>query len=87
MQSPGSHANNIHWPGSDKLTEVQLYMSTSCQPGSPVIRVFSDVEKCFFLFSDLAVKPPDQKIKLFNVREGSDQQPCKLVLLTRSPGG
>ena len=61
-------------------------MSTSCQPGSLVIRVFSDVEKCFFLFSDLAVKPPDQKIKLFNVREGSDQQPCKLVLLTRSPG-
>ena len=40
---------------SDKLTEVQLYMSTLCQPGSRVIRAFPDVEK-LFLFSDLAVK-------------------------------
>ena len=32
--SPGSHANNIYSPGSDKMTEVQLYMSASCQPGS-----------------------------------------------------
>ena len=53
--SPGSHANNIYLPGSDKLTEVQLYMSTSCQPGSRVIPVFSYVEKPFS-FSDLAVK-------------------------------
>ena len=30
---PGSRANNIH-PGSDKLTEVQLYRSTR-QPGYP----------------------------------------------------
>ena len=52
--SPGSRAN-IYSPGSDKLTEVQLYMSTSCQPGSRVIRAFSDVEMPF-LFSDLAVK-------------------------------
>ena len=37
------------------LTEVQLYMSTSFQPGSRVIRAFSDVEKPF-LFFDLAVK-------------------------------
>ena len=28
--APGSRANNIHPPGSDKLTEVQLYMS-ACQ--------------------------------------------------------
>ena len=34
---------------SDKLTEVQLHMSTSCQPGSRVIRAFSDVEKAYFL--------------------------------------
>ena len=34
QQQPGSRANNIYLPGSDKLTEVQLYMSTSCQPGS-----------------------------------------------------
>ena len=40
---------------SDKLAKVQLYMSTSCQPGSRIIRAFSDVEKPF-LFSDLAVK-------------------------------
>ena len=40
---------NIYSPGRDKLTEVQLYMSTSGQPGSRVIRAFSDVEKpCFF---------------------------------------
>ena len=50
--SPGSSANNIYSPGSDKLTEVQLYMPSSCQPGSQVFRAFSDVEK-HFLFSDL----------------------------------
>ena len=38
-----------------KLTEVQLYTSTSCQPDSWVTRVFFDVEKPF-LFSDLGVK-------------------------------
>ena len=43
--SPGSRANNIYSSGSDNLTEVQLYMSASCQPGSRVIRVFSDVKK------------------------------------------
>ena len=53
--SPGSRANNIYSPGSDKLTEVQLYMSTSCQPCSRVIRAVSDFEKTF-LFSDLEVK-------------------------------
>ena len=47
---PFSHANNIYSPGSDKLTEVQLYMSTSCQPGSWVIQAFSDIEKHFFYF-------------------------------------
>ena len=30
--SPDSRANNIYSPGSDKLTEVQLYMSTSSCP-------------------------------------------------------
>ena len=29
---------------------MQLYMSTSCQPCSRVIRAFSDVEKPFFIF-------------------------------------
>ena len=49
--SPGSRANNIYSPGSDQLTEVQLYLSTSCQPGSRVIRALSDVEKfVFFIF-------------------------------------
>ena len=59
--SPGSpvdseqcRANNIYSPCSDKLTEVQLYMSTSCQPGSQLIRAFSDVQKPF-IFSDLTV--------------------------------
>ena len=56
------------------MTEVQSYMSTSCQSGSRVIRAYSDVEKPF-IFSDLAVRaflysliwrlePPNQKIKL-----------------------
>ena len=39
---PGSRANNIYSPGSDKLTEVQLYISTSWQTGSWVIQAFSD---------------------------------------------
>ena len=41
--SPGIRANNIYSPGGDKLTEVQLPMSTSYQPGSRVIRDFSVV--------------------------------------------
>ena len=53
--SLGSRANNIYSSGSDKLTEVQLYMSTSCQPGSRIIWAFSDVEKPFSL-SDLAAR-------------------------------
>ena len=52
--SSGSHANNIYSLGKDKLTEMQLYMSTSCQSGSRVIPAFSGVEKpC--LISDQAV--------------------------------
>ena len=54
--SPGSSANNISSPGSYKLTEVHMYMSTSCRPGSRVFRAFSRVEKPFYLFSDLKVK-------------------------------
>ena len=42
---------------------MQLYMSTSCQQGSRVIRTFSDVEKLLFSFSDLAVIAAKQKIK------------------------
>ena len=59
--SLGSHANNIFSPVSDKLTEVQLYMSTSCKPGSRAIRAFSDVEKAFFYFPIWQLKPPNQK--------------------------
>ena len=51
--STGSRANNIYSPGTDKLTEVQLYMPTSFQPGNRVIRAFRDVEKPV-LISDLA---------------------------------
>ena len=54
-KSPVTHKNNIYSPGSDKLTEEQLYLLTSCQPGSRVIRAFSGV-KTPFLFSDLAVQ-------------------------------
>ena len=43
-------------------------MSTSCQPGSRVIRAFSDA-KTPFLFSDLVAKSQTKK-GLFNVREG-----------------
>ena len=42
--SPGSRANNLYSPGSDKFTEVQLYMSTACQPGSRVIRGVTDAK-------------------------------------------
>ena len=52
--SPGSRANNIYSHGRDE-TDVRLCVSTSCQPGSRVIRAFSDIEK-IFLFSGLAVK-------------------------------
>ena len=49
-------------PGSGKFTEVQLYMSSSCQPGSRVInnKAFSDIEKPS-LISDLAVKSENKK--------------------------
>ena len=62
--SSDSHANNIYSPSSDKLTEVELYMSTSCQPGSRVIRGFSDIEKPS-LFSDLVVKAAKSEKKAF----------------------
>ena len=76
--SSGSLANNIYSPGTDKLTEVQLYMSTSCQPGNRVIRAFRDVEKPV-LISDLAVTAAkSENIKrFFNVRDGSNKQPCQ----------
>ena len=45
--APGSRANNNYSSGSDKLNEVQLYISTSCENGSQVIRVFYDAEKPF----------------------------------------
>ena len=31
--SLGSRANITYLPGNDKLIEIQLYMSTLCQPG------------------------------------------------------
>ena len=58
----GSHANNIYSPGSDTLTEVQLYMPTSCQTGSQVIRAFYDVEKPLLVMV-WQLKSPNQKIK------------------------
>ena len=68
--SPGSRANNYHSPGIDKLTEMQLYMSTSCQPSSLIIQAFSDVEKPFS-FSDLAVKAAkSEKEKAFQRQPG-----------------
>ena len=48
--SPDSRENNIYSPGSDKLTEVQVYIATK----KPVSRAVSDVEMPFFLI--LAVK-------------------------------
>ena len=71
--SSGSGAISIYTFGSDKLTEVQLYMSTSCQPGSRVNRAFSGVKKPF-LFSDLAVKAAksENKKKIFNVIDDAD---------------
>ena len=59
--SHDSRANNIYSSGCDKLTEMQLYMSISCQPGSPEIRAFSDAEKHFFYFLIWRLKPPNQK--------------------------
>ena len=79
-KSPGSHANYIYSPGRDKLTEGQLYISTSCQPSSRVMRAVSDVGKPF-TFSDLAVEAAKsenkKKLFFFNAREGSDWQPGK----------
>ena len=50
-----SRAKIFYSSCSDKLIEVHARnMSASCQPGSRVIRAFSDVEKPF-LFSDLVV--------------------------------
>ena len=72
--SPGSRTNNIYSPGSEKLTEVQLYMPPSCQSDSRVIRACSDVEKPF-TYSDLAVNGAKSENKTstpFNVREGSN---------------
>ena len=40
----------------------ELYMSNLCQPGSRIIRTFSDVKKPL-LFPDLAVKAAKQKVK------------------------
>ena len=48
--SPGNRANNIYSSGSDKLTEVQLYMSASCQAGSRIILIFSDVGQLLYIF-------------------------------------
>ena len=84
-QTPGSHANNIYAPGSDKLTEVQLYKPFSCQSGSRVI------VEILFIFSDLAVKATklENKKKGFRTSEKAriTMQPCKYVLLTRALGG
>ena len=44
-----SSAHIISSLGSDKMPEVQLCMSTSCQTGSRVIRAFPDVEKPFYV--------------------------------------
>ena len=65
---PGSHANNIYLLGSDKLNEVQLYMSTR-QP-QPSLTL-----KSLFMWSDLAVKAAksENKKSFFNVREGSSK--------------
>ena len=51
--SPSRHANNIYSSGSDKLTEVQLYISALCQAGSRIMRAFLDDEKPV-LFSEAA---------------------------------
>ena len=48
--SPSGSANNIYSLGSEMFTEVQFYMSSSSQPGSRVIRTFSDVKKPFYFF-------------------------------------
>ena len=43
--APGNRSNNIYSSDSDKLTKVQLYMSTSCQPVSQETQAFFDVQK------------------------------------------
>ena len=56
---------------SNVIFVIRLHISTSCQPGSQVIRALSDVEKSFF--SDLAVKAvkaANQKIKKAFQRQG-----------------
>ena len=55
-----SRANNIYSSGCDKLTEVQLYISASCQPGSQFKSLFH------FLIS---VKATTQKKKCSSTSE------------------
>ena len=85
--SPGSRANNIYSPDSDKMTEARLYGSTSCQPGSLVIGAFFYIEQSF-LFPDLAVKAAksENKKRLFNVREALVSSRFKELLFTRLAG-
>ena len=75
--SPGSHANNIYSPASDKLTKEQLYMSVSCYPGCRVIRAFSDVEKPY-LFSDWAVKAANLTVKTENKKDFSTPEKTRI---------
>ena len=53
----------IYSPGSDTLTEVQLYRSTSFQPGSRVIRACSDVARPFLFSNFAALTAKSQNIK------------------------
>ena len=84
--SPGSLENNVYSPGCDKVTKVQLYMSTSCQPSNRVIRAFSNNKKPFY-FLIWRLKPPNQKMKMaFQSEKGLISSWVKSVLLTRPPG-
>ena len=77
--SPGSRANNSSSPGSGKLTEGQLYMSSS-----RAIRAFSEVEKPF-LFPDLAVKAANLgNKKAFNILTAKSEN--KAFQHQRRPG-
>ena len=85
--SSGSRVNNIYSPGSDKVPDVQLYMSTSCQLGIREIRAFSDIEKPL-LYSDLAVKAvkSENNKKAFQRQRMLGLAATYIRILSRPPG-
>ena len=85
--SPGRRAKNIYSSGSDKLNDVPLYMSTSCQLGSRVIPGYSDVKSLFYFLiwrlqpQNLKIKKAFQHQKTLTSTLGVSGLFCRLILV------